>query len=566
MAEAFCETYKGNLATQLGDAVAAMREIDKLSSQLFAVLYFFKSQNTSDQNVQRAMGQISEAFATLTANYLQFFEHEVAKLNQADYDRQVAAHPVAKHHKPMLDRIRKEAKYMLDEPIERALSLRSPFGPSEWDEYFDEVEASLRFNFGGKKLTIIEILNILSEDRDPAVRRRALKSLNKELGKGLAPVMARAYNVTMGKKLVEDRERGYAHPMAARNIGNMVSDEVVDALHKAVSTEGAALAQRYYKLMAKWLGKKKLSWADRNAKVPLADDRLIPWDECKKTVIAAYSAFSPTLGKLVAEQLNSTRVDAPSYPGKESGAYNYSIETTKGVRSYTLLNYNGSARDVATTAHELGHGVHGLLAGAAQGAMMMQAPMAYAETASIFGEMLTFNYQMSQAKNDREKLALLGKMSDFLNSVCRQISFSNFEQKCFAARAEGKLTVEQFNQIWADVTTEMYGAEGDVFTYGDTDHLWCYVSHFLRPFYVYAYAFGELLTQSLYAYKDQVPNFEEKYLDLLRAGGTKDAVELLKPFGLDPTDPNFWVQGIRASMGQWMDEAEKLSADLGYKP
>jgi oligoendopeptidase F len=567
MAADFNKAYKGKLATKLGEALTAYKAIDNLTSRIFLFLYLNQSCDGANQTIQQAMARAQEAWSAASANHLTFFEHEVAGMDDKIYQSLAKNNPVVAHHKPMLDHLRAQAKYLLSEEVERALTLRGPFGPSEWGNYFDEVEAEAVFTFKGKEMNISEILHILSESTDRAERAEALKVVNDGIKKQLAKVMARALNATIGQKNIEDAERGYTTPMASRNINNKVPDAVVDALHTAVNTEGAAQARRYYRLLAAHLGVDKLNWSDRNAKPFKAADKVIPWDECLKLVTEAYGSFSPTLANLIEHMVDSKWVDAPTYKGKTGGAYNYSVELPQGVRSYTFLNYLGSTRDVMTVAHEFGHGVHGLLAGKKQGGLMMQAPMAYAETASIFGEMVTFNYLLARTTSDKDKLALLmGKSSDFLNSVCRQISFSTFEQRIHAARKDGKLTIEDFNSHWMSVTETMYGKNGDVFVYENMDHMWGYVSHFLRPFYVYAYAFGELLTQSLFAVKDQFgEDFEPLYLDLLRAGGTKDAVALLKPFGLDPTDPAFWVGGIRSSIGTWLDEAERLSATLGVK-
>lgn len=567
LAADFAKTYKGKLGTKLGAALTAYKKIDNLTSRIFVFLYLNQSCDGANQTIQQVMAKAQESWAMASANHLTFFEHELAALDAKTYKMLLQSDPVVTHHQPMLDHIRAQAKYLLSEEVERALTLRSPFGPSEWGNYFDEVEAEVTFDFKDKKMNISEILHILSESTDPAERAAALKVTNAGIKDHMAKVMARALNATIGQKNIEDMERGYPSTMASRNISNKVTDDVVAALHTAVNTEGARQARRYYRLLAAHLGMDKLKWSDRNAKPFKMSDKLTPWDECLTIVTEAYGTFSPTLAELIQHMVDSKWVDAPTYKGKTGGAYNYSVELPQGVRSYTFLNYLGSARDVMTVAHEFGHGVHGLLAGKKQGGLMMQAPMAYAETASIFGEMVTFNYLLGRTTSDKDKLALLmGKSSDFLNSVCRQISFSSFEQRIHAARKDGKLTVDDFNSHWMSVTETMYGASGDVFVYEDMDHMWGYVSHFLRPFYVYAYAFGELLTQSLFAVKDQFgEEFEPLYLDLLRAGGTKDAVALLKPFGLDPTDPAFWMKGISASIGTWLDEAERLSNALGVK-
>ncbi len=292
----------------------------------------------------------------------------------------------------------------------------------------------------------------------------------------------------------------------------------------------------------------------------------MPWDDCVDTVLSAYESFSPTLRDLVARMLERKWVDAPPYAGKTGGAFNYAVLLPNGeARAYNFLNYLGSPRDIMTVAHEAGHGVHGMLAAAKQGALMFRAPMAYAETASIFGEMTTFRYLLQHTATDEQKLTLLmEKSADHINTVVRQISFSNFERKVHEARRDGKLTVADFNAAWMDVTRAFYGEPGTLFTYENVDNLWSYVGHFLRPFYVYAYAFGELFTQSLFARRDDFgKDFEPLYLDLLRAGGSQSAVELMAPFGLDPREPTFWRRGIEASVSNWLDQAEAISARMG---
>jgi oligoendopeptidase F len=309
-----------------------------------------------------------------------------------------------------------------------------------------------------------------------------------------------------------------------------------------------------------------LRWSDRNAPLPRTAKEVVPWKDCVETVLSAYESFSPTLAGLVSRMLERKWVDAPPYAGKTGGAFNYAVLLPSGeARAYNFLNYLGSPRDIMTVAHEAGHGVHGMLAAKAQGALMFRAPMVYAETASIFGEMTTFRYLLDRTENDEKKLGLLmEKSADHINTVVRQISFSNFERRVHDARRSARLTVEDFDRTWLDVTHAFYGAPGELFTFDDVEPLWSYVSHFLRPFYVYAYAFGELFTQSLFARRTEFgADFEPMYLELLRAGGSQNAVELMAPFGLDPRDPGFWRRGIAASIASWLDEAEVLSARLG---
>jgi oligoendopeptidase F len=431
----------------------------------------------------------------------------------------------------------------------------------------DEAASELRFVFEGSELTLTQTLHIIATDKDADKRAAALECLSKTLGSsGYDKLMARILNVIIGAKGTEDVERGYASPMSSRNIANHVDDATVEALHAAVASAGANAAKRYYRLLSAHLGKAPLRWSDRLAELPFADDRVVSWGECVETVINAYGSFSPTLRDLVQRMIDRNWIDAPPGMRKRGGAFNYSIVLPGNEpRSYNLLNFQGTIDNVMTMAHEAGHGVHGMLAGEAQGPLQFRAPTAYAETASIFGEMTTFQYLLEKATDDEARLALLmGKCADHIGSVVRQISMSNFERRVHELRAAGKLTVEDYSAAWMDATKAFYGEEGELFTYENADNLWSYVSHFTRPFYVYSYAFGELFTQSLFAVKDRFGDaFEGMYLDLLRAGGSKSAVELMKPFGLDPREPAFWTEGIEGSVMLWLDEAEAISRKLG---
>ena len=569
MAQQYHSDHAGKLAQTLGAALDAQARMTCIVDQLFVYLFLRRSTDAGNQRIQQKLGVVQEAWSQASADYLTFFEHELVAIDDTTYADILQRDATAKQHQSLLDHIRANRRFLLTEDVERALTLRSPYGPSEWSDHIDEVEAELRFSFDGRELNLPETLHIVSNDRDEARRAQALATFSKGLtSQRFDRLMARTLNVVLGAKYVEDRERGYANPMSFANIGNRVDDDTVEALHKAVADFGAEQGRRYYRLLAAHLGKPTLKWSDRNAPLPYSSNRVVPWGECVETVLSAYGSFSPTLRDLVAQMLDRKWVDAPPYAGKSGGAFNYSVLLPNGeARAYNLLNYLGSPRDIMTVAHEVGHGVHGILAARSQGALMFRAPMAYAETASIFGEMTTFRYLLQRTTNDEQKLALLmEKSADHINTVVRQISFSNFERRAHEARRSAKLTVEDFNNVWMDVTRAFYGEPGALFTYENVDNLWSYVSHFLRPFYVYAYAFGELFTQSLFARRgDFGSEFEPLYLSLLRAGGSQSAVELMAPFGLDPRDPAFWRRGIEASVATWLDEAEVISARMGVQ-
>ncbi len=568
MAAEFSEHHRGKLAQDLGGALTKQARMTELVDQLFIYLFLNRSTDAKNQLTAQRIGQVQEKWSRAAADHLNFFEHELAAIDDATYAKVLETDEVARQHRPMLDKIREDAKYLLDEPVERALTLRSPYGPSEWSDYADEWEADLRFELDGEPRSLPEILHVINSDADGDKRARALESFSTGMkSQRYDRFMARTLNVVMGAKAVEDTERGYPTPMTSRNRSNWLDDETVETLHTVVAEDGAKQCRRYYRLLSAHLGMSPLRWSDRNAPLPFQDTRTVPWQECVDTVLQAYASFSETLAGLVQTMFDRRWVDAPPDEGKVGGAFNYSVCLPNGeARAYNFLNYMGSTRDVMTVAHELGHGAHGMLSGTAQGPLQFRPGMAYAETASIFGEMTTFEFLLKQAETDEQRLALLmSKSNDFLNSVVRQISFSNFERAVHAKRRElGKLTVEQFDAEWMKVTHAFYGDDGDIFSYEHAGNLWTYVSHFLRPFYVYAYAFGELFTQSLFAAKGRFAGeFEPMYVDLLRAGSTKDAVALMEPFGLDPRSAEFWRGGISASITRWLDEAEEISRAMG---
>lgn len=575
-AKKFQADYKGKLSEKLGFAIADYAGLNVLSSKVMAYLFFRNSVNTGDAEVKAKMADAERKLSMASGEYLTFFILELVDVQGDALEKLYASDATVKKHRPWVEHARVFKPHLLSEPVESALAKRSPFGDGAWSGFFDELEADLRFNFGGKEKTLTEMLNILTESKDYAVRAGALSVINSGLGGAFAKYSAQTLYVVAGSGAVEDKERKYKNPMDSSNKSNRVSDEVVEALHLAVTKTAAPLAKRWYRLKAAHLGQKILKWSDRNAPMPFDDTGLVRFEEAMATVLSAYESFSPTLAGIIREMIAEKRLDAPVTKGRRGGAYNSSLVLPGGKSTaFTFLNYLGSNRDVMTLAHELGHGVHGTLAGEAQGPLMQDAPIAYAETASVFGEMTTYNFLRDRLLKTGEKKALLslvaGKLDDIMNTMVRQISFSNFERRLHGMDADfkewgepKKLSVEELDKIWGEVTRQFYGKDGEVFTYEDTEHLWAYISHFHRPFYVYGYAFGELLTQSLYAEKEKFGDrFEPLYLDMLRAGSTKGAVELLSPFGLDPTDEKFWTKGIEVSLGRMVEEAETLSREMG---
>lgn len=568
MQKSFSATHKGNLKTTLGTAIRDYSEIRMLETKISIYLHLAKSTDLGNATIQAKNAKAQKILSASGGEYLAFINNEIADLDDAVIQKFLSEDQLVAKHKPWLEVIRQNKPHLLSTEVESALDKREPFGPDSWAEFYEEVEADLRCKFRGEELTLSETLNILTTDKDPDRRADALKAANDSFRGNFAKFSAQTLYMVSGAKSVEDKERKYPHPMTARNNGNRIPDATVEALHQAVTEVAGPICRRYYRLKAALLGKEKLLWSDRNAPLPIADTSVIPFDEALDMVIDAYRSFSPTLADLISEMRAKRRIDVPPAKGKASGAFNYPAILPGNIpATFNLLNYFGSSGDVSTLAHELGHAGHGMLAGAAQGPLMYRAPIAYAETASIFGEMTTAKFlraRLLQAGDKKNLLAFLAdKLDHMMNCVVRQISFSNFER--YLHGCGKKLSAEELCDVWMNVTYPFYGADGEIFIYRDMNYLWAYIDHFHRPFYVYGYACGELLTQSLYAkFGDGDPDFEPRYLEMLRAGGTKDAVALLQPFGLDPTDPEFWAGGIRLSMGKMLEEAETLARELGY--
>ncbi len=567
LAAKFNADYCGRLNTKLAEALEEYARLDRLADKPLDYLFLRQSLTTGDQEIKKRLGETTERIMMAAGQHLTFFQLEVCALDWADIDRQAQESDFVRKHLPLINKMRLFKDHLLSEEVEQALAKRSPFGPGSWAQFFDEVEADLRVNLPDGEFTLTRALHDLSEERDAKTRARILQGIHDAFDGFFLKYSTETLMNTVRAKALEDAERGYPHPMAARNTANMMSDATVEALHEAVARVAAPIMQQHYRLKAAHLGLERLAWSDRNAPLPFSDDTVIPFDEARRIVDAAYRSFSPTLADMIKEQYRLGRIDAPHYEGKRGGAFNASLCMLDGTpMTFTFLNHLGSVRDVATLAHELGHGVHGLLAGHAQGNLMMHAPMAYAETASIFGEMVTFKYLMKdlEAKQNWQGALnlIMGKSDDFANSVVRQVGFSEFERRVHGA--DKRLSADDLSRIWIETTYDLYGPDGEVFTYENAERLWAYVSHFHRPFYVYAYATGEIFTQSLFARHEEFgDDFEPMYLELLRAGMTKNAVELLKPFGLNPTDSEFWEAGIKVSFGRWVEEAIRLSAKMG---
>ena len=554
-AEAFAKDYEGKVASldgkALGGAVARFEKLSDLMGRIGSYAQLYYAQNMADPERGRFSQNVSEALTDIGTK-LVFFRLELNKLEDADLLAKQKDPALAKYG-PWLRDLRVYRPHQLSDEMEKALHEKHVVGRAAWSRLFDETIARLRYPFRNEVLTEPQILDKLS-NKDADVRKDAAKSFGKVQGDNIA-IFSLVTNTLAKDKEIEDRWRKYPRPQSAMNLGNVVEDEVVDALAASVKAAYPRLAHRYYKLKAKWFGVERMPYWDRNAPLPEHDDRVIPWAEAEKTVLDAYRAFSPELADVGQKFFGTGWIDAPARPGKSPGAFAH--PTVPSAHPYLLLNYQGKVRDVMTLAHELGHGVHQVLA-AQQGALMADTPLTLAETASVFGEMLTFQSLLKSAPDKSTRKAMLaGKVEDMLNTVVRQIAFYDFESRLHMARRQGELTPEAIGEIWMAVQGESLGP---AFTFDEEyRHYWSYIGHFIHsPFYVYAYAFGDCLVNSLYAaYQSGQPDFQAKYLEMLKAGGVKRHKELLAPFGLDASDPAFWDKGLGVISG-FVDELEKL--------
>jgi oligoendopeptidase F len=554
-ADAFCRRYEGRLATlsgaELGAAIGEYERLQELAGRISSYASLVHAGNLGDPEIGRFFQTVEERINAASTKLL-FFTLELNRLDEVELAAK-QTDPALAHYRPWLRDIRAFRPYQLSDELEKLLHEKQVAGRAAWTRLFDETIADLRFPFRGRELTEAEALDLLS-DADPELRREAGQTIGEVLGRH-ARSFALITNTLAKDKEIEDRWRGFKRPISARNLANFVEDEVVDALIAAVRAAYPRLSHRYYRLKARWFGVDRLPFWDRNAPLPGDDDRVVPWQEAEATVLAAYHAFSPAMAEIGRRFFTRPWIDAPVRPGKASGAFAH--PTVPGAHPYLLLNYQGRLRDVMTLAHELGHGVHQVLA-APRGYLMADTPLTLAETASVFGEMLTFRALLARETDPgRRKIMLAQKVEDMLNTVVRQIAFVTFEMRLHEARREAELTPDQIAELWLEVQRESLGPALQLD--GVYRHYWSYIPHFIHtPFYVYAYAFGDCLVNSLYAvYEDAHEGFAERYLDLLKAGGTLRHRELLAPFGLDASDPAFWSKGLGV-VAAFIDELEQL--------
>jgi oligoendopeptidase F len=554
----FAARYEGRLATlDAAGMLAAVTEyeaIDITAGRLMSYAGLRYYQQTTDSARAKFMADTQDRVTDATTP-LVFFSLELNRIEDTALDALLAADAALARFRPVFERMRAMKPHQLSDELERFLHDQSTVGAAAWNRLFDETMAALTFEVAGEPepMPLEATLNLLTDPARP--RREAAARALAGVFEANTRLFARIHNTLAKEKEISDRWRKMPSPQHARHLANHVEPEVVQALRDAVVAAYPRLSHRYYALKARWMGLERLEVWDRNAPLPIETPRTIPWDEARALVMDAYAGFSPRMADLARPFFERGWIDAGVTPGKAPGAFAHPTVTT--VHPYVMLNYLGKPRDVMTLAHELGHGVHQVLA-AGQGELLSSTPLTLAETASVFGEMLTFQKLLAEAKTPAERKTLLaGKVEDMINTVVRQIAFYDFESKLHAARRQGELTPEDINALWMSVQAESLGP---VFTFmPGYETFWSYIPHFVHsPFYVYAYAFGDGLVNALYAvWRDQGAGFEDKYFAMLAAGGSKHHRDLLAPFGLDASDPAFWDRGL-AMIAGFIDELEAM--------
>lgn len=561
-AERFAERYLGRLASiadgdhggaRLAEAVTSFEALEDVLGRAASFAQLLYAEDTSDPARAKFLSDAQDRVTSVSSNLL-FFVLELNGIADAVIDGLAASGPLSRY-RPWLDDIRKDRPHQLDTKLEQLFHEKSVTGRSAWTRLFDETITSLRFEVDGEALSLEPTLNLL-QDQQGDKREKAAGALAETLA-AHRRTFALITN-TLSKDLeISDRWRGFADVADSRHLSNRVERDVVDALVSAVQAAYPRLSHRYYKLKARWFGLDRLNHWDRNAPLPQAPLASVPWAEARDTVLDAYGSFSPKLAGLAKRFFDERWIDAAVRPGKAPGAFSH--PTVPGVHPYVLMNYQGRPRDVMVLAHELGHGVHQTLA-APQGALMAPTPLTLAETASVFGEMLTFQSMVARAAAPEARFGLLAaKVEDMLNTVVRQVAFYSFERKLHEERRHGELTADRIGELWMSVQADSLGPA--IRLGQGYDVFWAYVPHFVHsPFYVYAYAFGDCLVNSLYGvYRTSPEGFAERYFALLEAGGTKHHSVLLEPFGLDAHDPGFWSIGLGVIEGL-IDELERLPA------
>lgn len=557
--KAFNLKYKCNMhklsANEFAESIREYEDISKISYRLsvFSSLYVTTRYNDPDA---LAFDQNTSEKITELSKYSIFYTLDINKISNKKM-KEMLENDKVKEYEPWINKVRRYKDYQLSEELEEVLHDKSLTSTDAWVRLYDEHSAKLVYIVDGKEYNDAEISKlVLSPDEN--VRRKASIEINRVMKENIH-IFSHITNTLAKDKQLGDEKRGYAKPITHQNLRNQVEDEVVDALVSSVKDNFKNISHRYYKLKAKWFGKDKINYWDRNAPLPFAYDKNYEYATAVDIVLKAYHQFSPKLAEIGGKFFENKWIDVPPAKGKRSGAF--ACSTLPELHPYLMLNYTGKERDVSTLAHELGHGVHQILA-ANQGLLKSSTPLTFAETASVFGEMITFQSLLAEEKDKKAKIAMIaGKVEDMINTAVRQIAFHMFEEKVHNERRKGELSAEALSGFWKEVCEDSLGDA--IIINEHTKYNWAAIPHFIHlPYYVYAYSFGDCLVNSLYkVYKEEsVDNFENKYMEMLSLGGSKGHKEMLAPFNLDASNPEFWNKGL-SLISDYIDELEELSKD-----
>lgn len=541
------------LAQDLYNAICIYEKITELQGKIYTYVGLRYYKNSSDPCIAKQYQETLERMLDIDAHLI-FFTLEVNQIAKEQLALALSEHKDLQRYAPYFHQLRLLIPFQKSEEIEKILADKNLISRQAWIRLFDETLAEQRFIVDGEEKSLAQVTQQMG-DINPTQRRKAAVALAEGLAKN-SKILTMITNNLAKDKSLEDKIRGFQSPLHARHVANQIEPEVVESLVKSVTQSYEKLSHRYYKIKAKLLNLEVLQYWDRNAPLQLIEDKKYSWLEARQIVLDAYHEFSPEIADIGRQFFDNNWIDVPITHGKTDGAFAH--PATPSTHPFILLNFEGTKRDVMTLAHELGHGIHQVLA-AKQGYLMADTPLTLAETASVFGEMLVFQSLLQKSQSKAEKQTLLAsKIDDMLNTVVRQIAFHQFEVHVHTKRQEGEISSVDLNDMWLSTQREALG--DGVFLDPLVGNYWGYISHFIHsPFYVYAYAFADCLVNSLFQFFQQNPDgFVEKYKTMLSAGGTLGHKELLSPFGLDASQPTFWDKGL-AVIESLIDELEKLS-------
>lgn len=556
----FENKYQGKIETNknpefLYQSVQEFEAIQRKISRILAYAYLLHQTNLNDSNVGKFYGDCEAKSLSWQAK-LVFYENQIAQIPTTNLNKMLSQSSDLARYTQYLRSCQKYKPHILSLDLEK-FSMDNSILTSSWVRLFDVSLSSIKCRVGKEQLGLEQTLALL-QSRKRKKRKQAFLALSEQFYQR-EEFFSLITNTLVKGKEVQDNWRQFPNPQSSRHLNNEVEDRVVDGLQHAVVKSYPAISHRFYNLKSKLLGLECLQFWDRIAPLSIVPETKVSWNSAVSMVLDAFSGFSPQLADLSKQFFENQWIDVPVRDGKSGGGFCH--PTVTDVHPYILLNYQNRPRDVMVLAHELGHGVHQLLA-RQQGEILSNTPLTLAETASVFGEMLTFESLLQKTTSKKEKFALIaGKLDDMINTVIRQMSFYEFETRVHKQRRKGELTPSEIGQIWMDTQTECLGPAFKINEGYRT--FWSYIPHFIHaPFYVYAYSFGQLVSLSLFAiYKDQMKGFEQKYINLLEAGGSKPYHEVLEPFGIDISDPGFWDNGL-SILEDYIDQLETMSSEI----